>query len=525
MHMIESVLQVKEPASDRLKSLRVLFLPKNSRTGFFQSFLRTAREKYSWRIQVLSPAGGERVWREAIGGEGGCLALPDFDASADWEQDAAKASEIDAFIAACERTSSVSASRIILAGERELGRGFSVPIFYWFHDRTARRVLVDNTEPDRIVRRMFAFARETLAAAKPDLVMAGEWADPICFVFYLAARQMGIPAIVNRRSKLWSGRSYWTSDLGMYNDAARVKAVEKTKTGGSVSARAAERLASFRAGPQTLGYVKDNWNMLDRRGWLGSHVEVARLLAVDLRHRLDKTGTPPAKPALRLLWDIYRRGWLKFRQSGFFRRFGENELRDMRYILIALHKDPEQALNHQAFIWSNQFNTVSLLSSSLPGGFRLLVREHRSNAGRRPTQFYTDMRRLPGVVLVDGFDDQFKYIRNADLIVTDNGTTGWEGLVMGRPIITLADTYYDAAGLARRVNDHDALGSAVLEMLEHADAQDSALHDAAMGRLLDAEWDTSAPLDEESHARALALLNELYAPASRASASATPLFA
>ena len=33
----------------------------------------------------------------------------------------------------------------------------------------------------------------------------------------------------------------------------------------------------------------------------------------------------------------------------------------MRYIYIALHKDPEQALNYQALFWANQFNTISLL--------------------------------------------------------------------------------------------------------------------------------------------------------------------
>jgi hypothetical protein len=508
-----------------LTGLRVLFLPKNSRTGFFRSFLRTARERCGWRIQVPCPVGSERVWHEAIGAQGTCVAMPDFNAAADWESDAQMAGEIDAFIAACERANGVSAGRVVLAGERELGRGFSLPNFYWFHDRTARRVLADNTEPNRIVRRMFAFARATLSAAHPDLVLAGEWADPVCFVFYLVARHMGVPAFVNRRSKLWSGRCYWSSDLAMYNEAACAEADKLESSNASVSARARDRIASFREGPQTLGYVKENWNELDRRGWLGSHVEIARLLAVKLRRQFDRQSAPPTKPALRLLWDIYRRAWLTFQQSGFFRRFSSHELRDMRYILIALHKDPEQALNHQAFIWSNQLNTVSLLSSSLPDGVRLLVREHRSNAGRRPTQYYKDMRRLPGVVLIDGHDDQFKYIRNADLIVTDNGTTGWEGLVLGRPVITLADTYYDAAGLARRVNDHDQLGGAVLELLGQAAVADLASRDALLGHVLDAEWHTSAPLDEEGHAGVLALLNDQFGRISRAPAAAKPIFA
>jgi hypothetical protein len=182
----------------------------------------------------------------------------------------------------------------------------------------------------------------------------------------------------------------------------------------------------------------------------------------------------------------------------------------MRYVLIALHKDPEQALNQQAYVWANQFNTVSLISSSLPDGVRLLVREHRNNVGRRPTEYYKSMRILPGVVLIDGFDDQFKYIRNADVIVTENGSTGWEGLVLGRHVITLANNHYDGSGCARRAIDHDQLGSALLEALEQPARPNPDAHDLALGRMLDAEWETSAPIEPVGNARALTLLDELY---------------
>lgn len=511
--------------ASRLSGMRVLFLPKNSRTGFFQSILRTARQDRGWHIQVVCPPGGERVWRQVIGPQGACIDIPNFNLTAAWERDAKAVAEIDAFITSCERASGVSVGRIILAGERDVGRGYSIPNVYWFHDRMARRVLADNTEPNRIVRRMFAFARETLAAARPDFLLAGEWADPLCFVFYLTARQMDIATVVNRKSKLWSGRCYWSADLAMYNGAAGTAVAAKKGRAAGVSQRARDRIAAFRDQPDTLGYVKSNWDMLDRRGWLGSHIEIARLLAAELRYYTGNRSGPQPKPALRLLWDIYRRMWLKFRQSRFFRSFGADELRDMRYILIALHKDPEQALNYQAFLWSNQYNTVSMLSGSLPDGYRLLVREHRNNTGRRPTQYYKDLSRLPGVVLVDGHDDQFKYIRNADLIVTDNGSTGWEGLMLGRRVITLTDTYYSAAGLAKRIHVHELLSSTALAMLQQPAVADAAEHDRALGCMLDAEWETSAPIESEGHAQALVLLNDLSARASHAPAEVTPLFA
>jgi hypothetical protein len=491
-----------------LTELRVLFLPKNSRTGYFQSLLRAALEAHGWSISVLCPPGGDQVWTDAIGARGRCIELPDFAVGANWERDASDAAEIRNFVTACERASGVSVGRVILAGERDIGRGFSWTNFYWFHDRMARRVLADNTEPERVVTRMFAFARETLLAVEPDLVLAGEWADPLCFVFYLAAYQMGIPTVANRKSKLWTGRCFWSAELEMYNHAARTEVGKRIAVGAATSARASERLAAFRAGPDTLGYVKENWDALDRRGSIGKHVEIARHLAARLRQR---KGGPPAKPGLRLLGDIYRRAWLKFRQARFFQRFDDNELRGMRYVLIALHKDPEQALNQQAYVWANQFNTVSLISSSLPDGTRLLVREHRNNVGRRPTEYYNSMRILPGVVLVDSFDDQFKYIRNADAIVTENGSTGWEGLVLGRQVITLADNHYDGSNCARRVIDHDQLSSALIAALEQPAVGDQDTRDLALGRMLDAEWETSAPLEREGHGRTLTLLDDLRA--------------
>lgn len=498
-----------EFAADALAGLRVLFLPKNSRPDFFQSFFRTARQAHDWKIQVVCVPAAEAGWKIIVG-PSGTVALPDFNPAADWEKDDAVTREIDDFIAACETTSGVSAGRILLAGERELGRGFSRSIFHWFHTKTARMALADNTEPSRILRRMFAFARKTLQACKPDLLLAGEWADPVCFTFYLVARQMGIRCAVNRPSKVWSGRSYWSTEPMMYNHAARALVAQKRSEQAPLSTRARERIAEFRAAPVPLGYVQQNWEANDRRGFLTYHLDLARLFWVEMRHYLGRRSGPPPKPAMQLAFGHYRRAWLKWLQAGLFRRFDEATLRNMHYIFIALHKDPEQALNYQAPYWSYQMYTVGLLSSCLPYGYKLLVREHRANVGRRPRRFYKHMTMLPGVQLVDGFDGQFKYIANADLIVTDNGSTGWEGLLLARPVIALADTFYDSTELARRVRDPEQLATEVVEILERPSTGDASAYDQSLGWLLDAEWETTAPFDAGDDVRTRALLADAY---------------
>lgn len=497
-----------DPAAG-LRNLRVLFLPKNSRTGYFSHLLRSAKETLEWENHVVGPQAHQKVWHDSMGERGRYFRTPDFIARQPWEDDAAASANIDAFIAACEKATGISAGRIILAGERELGRGYSEPIYFWFKTPLTRRMLADNAEPTRIVRRMFAFARDTLNAAQPSLVIAGEWADPLWFAFSMAARQMGIPCAVNRLSKLWSGRAYWSTDAMMYNDAALSAAERKREVNAPVSDRARQRIDNFRKRPETVGYVKQNWDQLDSRGFVGTHRDLAAIWFASAGRRVKGEDRTASKPAFQLMLDYYRRIWLSRRQGKFLHGLDEATLQAMNYIYIALHKDPEQALNYQAPFWTNQLNTIALLCGSLPNGYRLLVREQRNNAGRRPTNWYQDVARLPGVTLIDGFDDQFKYIRNADLVVTDNGSTGWESLMLGRRTITLADTYYDGAGLAHRVMAPEYLAREIVNLLQQEPVLNLDRYDHALACMLDAEWEHSAPVDHAGTDETFRLLGAL----------------
>jgi hypothetical protein len=492
---------------DVLDNLRVLFLPKNSRVDYFMELLRRARKDHGWSVFVPCPPDAQKLWAPVVG-ESGPIAIPDFLQPTNVDSDAAARDDIDAFIAACEKASGISAGRIVLAGERDLGRGFARPIYHWFHNAIAKATLADNLAAFPILRRMFAFARDTLLKTRPDLVMAGEWADPLCFTFQLAARQMGMPCLVNRPSKLWSGRSYWSAEISMYNAAARQLADELRRAEAPVSERSQTRIRDFRATPDTLGYVKQNWADDDQRNWLAYHNNLARMFGVQVRHRLRGGGGPAPKPALQIAVGHYREPLLARKQAKFFRRFDEAALRDMRYVFVAFHKDPEQALNYQAWFWTNQLNTAALISGALPAGYHLLIREHRRNTGRRPTDYYRQLRRMPGVTLIDAFDDQFKYIANADLVVTENGSTGWEGLMLGRRVLTLDNTFYDGARLAQRVRDPENLAAIMIDALAKPAVSDPAAHDRALGWMLDAEWATSAPANPADYD---AILNGLRA--------------
>lgn len=493
-----------------LQTLSVLVLPKNSRFPYFRSLLEAASLRHQWRIHVVCEPSVVRDWSPVICSAGACIEVPDFLAEQPWEQDAQGVAELDSFIAACERSARTSAGRILVTGERDLGRGFSLSTYHWFHNEIAKTVLADNLQPFTVVRRMFAFARQTIRDVRPDVLIAGEWADALHFVFFLAAREMGVSCLTNRFSKIWSGRGYWSADPLMYNESTRTLFSERRQK-AAISMRAAERLRSFRAGPATLGYVKKNWQKAEQKSWAAEQVRLLRIGAARIRYMLGGGSGPRPKPAWQLALDFYRRRYLRLGQVGFFERVGEDELRAGRYFLIALHKDPEQALNHQATFWSNQLNTVALCSTVLPAGYSLLVREHRLNLGRRPSAFYREMKRLPGVRLTDALDDQYKYIANADLIFTENGSVGWEGLMLNRRVITFASNFYEVDGLATRIRDPERLAETVVDVLKHAPVADQDQHDRDLCWLMDAEWDCTMPLDEKDFSVTLSMLENKIA--------------
>jgi hypothetical protein len=185
-------------------------------------------------------------------------------------------------------------------------------------------------------------------------------------------------------------------------------------------------------------------------------------------------------------------------QARFFHRFDPKVLADLPYIYMALHEDPSAALSLQAPFWANQYNTAALLTGSLPAGYKLLVHEHRHNIGRRPRQYYEDLSRLPGVVLVDGSEPRFDYVAHAALVVTENGPAGWEGLLLGRPVVTLADNFYLGAGLARRIRNPEHLSATVVDVLRLALGREDADDMQALGWMVDAEWETTAAPEDDT---------------------------
>ena len=131
----------------------------------------------------------------------------------------------------------------------------------------------------------------------------------------------------------------------------------------------------------------------------------------------------------------------------------------------------------------------------LPSGMKLMVKEHRFNWGRRYVDYLLYLNGLPNVVLINPFDTQFKYINNAALVITDNGSTGWEGVLLKKKVLTLDTTFYNPVRLAKMVTEITHLDRHILESL-HAPSCQEEEYDRVLGLFIDATNESTLAIDE-----------------------------
>ena len=491
---------------------------RKDRTHYLVALLRAGKQRWNWKISALCDGLERGAFKSLVGSEGALFARPHLLKVQPWEHDPQEIAKTEKLMREAEAATAFPTGRIILAAAHSVGRGYNLEVRHLRKYALVRRVLKDNTEAFRIVRRLFRFADDMLEAAKPDFVYAFEWATPLNLAIWLAAQRRGIPCVALRYSKINPSHGFWTTDRLMMNSAALALGNSKRESGASVSEAAKTYIQKFRDQPQVISYIATKWRNKMKRGLLRWHLENAKVVVREFINGLRGQDKSLRELPFGRFMRYYHSLYLNFAQQHFFTAYGPDVLKKMKYVYFPLHKEAELAQTFQATLWHDQRNTVRVLASMLPAGYRLLVREHRMNVGHRPTKSYRQYADIPNVTLIDPFDSQFKYLQNAALVVTENGSSGWEGLLLRRPVLLLSRTFYDGAGLGVRVTDPDRLNRAVLQALSQPPAEDAESYERALGCMVDAELETTFPLSNEGAEAALDRLANTLGPLLRADA-------
>jgi hypothetical protein len=136
--------------------------------------------------------------------------------------------------------------------------------------------------------------------------------------------------------------------------------------------------------------------------------------------------------------------------------------------LFLLHKQPESSVDVIGSPFTNQYEVIRALTRLLPFGWEIWVKEHPNAIGDRSLQDYRDLKRLPGLRLIDPFADTHGLLLRAGLTVSISGTACLEAGLLGKPAITIAEMYFDGVLLRNGFNPYQATHGDFARIVEEA---------------------------------------------------------
>ncbi|MGE0094018.1 MAG: hypothetical protein AB7T40_05665 [Alphaproteobacteria bacterium] len=112
------------------------------------------------------------------------------------------------------------------------------------------------------------------------------------------------------------------------------------------------------------------------------------------------------------------------------------DLEGLKFVFFPLHTEPETALQRASPEYFFQLSAIASLARDLPADHFLVVKETYENRGRRPDNFYGQIREFKNVVLLDMLELGLDVVKKARAVATISGTAGMEAAVLGIPVVT-----------------------------------------------------------------------------------------
>ena len=119
------------------------------------------------------------------------------------------------------------------------------------------------------------------------------------------------------------------------------------------------------------------------------------------------------------------------------------------FIYVPLQYQPEVTTSPMAGVFVDQESTITQLSAAAPAGWLVIVKEHRFTFDKkgsgelcRRVDFYDRVARLPNVRIAPLDTPPFQLIDKARAIATATGTSGWEALLRGKPVLLFGHSWY-----------------------------------------------------------------------------------
>ncbi|MDO8619767.1 MAG: hypothetical protein Q7R64_00260 [bacterium] len=350
---------------------------------------------------------------------------------------------------------------------------------------------------EEMMRTLTGSARKIIAfldTERPDVIIFSVITDVSCFLLYHIAKKRGIKTLFIVSERI--GVNYTLTEdyhgLTFVQDVYE-KLQKKTFVLTEEASRAEAILRAFRENPAPYtAYDTLKERPVNRgrqfRFLLPRHIgKSIYWLVRNTRDYFRYQSRDYIKNPFYILLDRTKR---KMRVLLGFQRFYDTFNPKEEFVFYPLQLEPEMSIALFAPFWSDQLSLCKQIARSLPMSMTLYVKEHPGMWGYRPRSYYQELKKIPNLKLLPPSVVNFDILKHAKLVVTLTGTSGWEALLMQKPVITFGDTFYNILPTVKKCTAITNLPSLIKEQLERSSSDEvSLIH------LITALLKEGAPLD------------------------------
>lgn len=287
---------------------------------------------------------------------------------------------------------------------------------------------------------------------RPDFIFMNETTFAWEAAMHIVAEDMHIPCLTLECLRGCSAYCISDNVFGMLNkrDELYRKSLENPDLLKDFLKQAEENIKAFRERPLPPDYMethRKNFSKLVSLSGLLRRITVNTAMAAAIKLKMfgtrDLMRISKGRDMLKQSWASYITG-RKILQGKWFEQ--AEPYMDKNYIFYPLHYEPESSTSVACHKLTNQVALIEQISKNMPFGYRLLVKEHIPSIGSRPDGFYERIKAIPDVHLISPFENSMSIVRKAKLVIVLTGTSGWECIQLGIPVMIFGHAEYTGIG-------------------------------------------------------------------------------
>lgn len=175
------------------------------------------------------------------------------------------------------------------------------------------------------------------------------------------------------------------------------------------------------------------------------------------------------------------------------------------YAFMTLHLQPEASTSVKSPFFVNEVSFIENVSRVLPLHWKLVVKPHPRMTLKKPFRFYKTISKMPNIQLVSPTANTFELIKNSRAVVAITGTSGFEGLLLGKKVIVTGNTPWNVVKGVTICRDFAKMHSAFKEAENyivdenHLAAYLQAVHNCTFSFNKNIIWGSTFDLNNEKY--------------------------